>query len=119
MTFSTAVKEHKNCILLRISKQLLLTTIAIFLMVNTLVSQQTTGWTSVSPTVWETVSDDGLVRVEARVSAGVSILGNETMGCTSDATYGDPTPDVFGSQSLEISASPLFSGTLEFFFLTQ
>ena len=84
--------------------------------INSLRSQQSTTWTSVSPTVWESLSSDGLVRVEARVTAGVSILGNETMGCTSDATYGDPTPDVFGSPSLEISALPLVPGTLEFHF---
>jgi len=91
-------------------------TVAILLMANPLRSQQTTNWSQINATTWETLSSDGLVRVEARVTLGVSIIGNETMGCTSDATYGDPTPDIFGSPSLEISSSALIPGTLEFHF---
>ncbi|CAM4172304.1 T9SS type B sorting domain-containing protein [Zobellia nedashkovskayae] len=74
-------------------------------------AQQTTNWTSVSSTVWESVTNDGLVRVQCTVSGGVSISGPETMGCTSAATYSDPA--VFGSPSLEVSAD---AGNLNFFF---
>ncbi|MBU2945211.1 DUF7507 domain-containing protein, partial [Zobellia uliginosa] len=77
-------------------------------------AQQTTNWTTVSPTVWESVTNDGLVRVECRVSGGVSITGPQTMGCTSAATYSDAA--VFGSPSLEITASSLNSGNLSFYF---
>ncbi|MEP2281082.1 hypothetical protein, partial [Maribacter sp.] len=84
---------------------------------STSYSQQTTTW-SQKPlsTTWESISSDGLVRIEARVTGGVIVLGNETIECTSDTTYGDPTPDIFGSPSLEISLSSLISGTLEFHF---
>ncbi|PKA97053.1 putative repeat protein (TIGR01451 family) [Flavobacteriaceae bacterium MAR_2009_75] len=77
-------------------------------------AQQTTHWTSVSPSVWQSITDDGLVRVECRVTSGVSILGNETMGCTDASTYSNPA--VFGSPSLEIEASSTTDGTLEFVF---
>ncbi|WP_276167611.1 gliding motility-associated C-terminal domain-containing protein [Zobellia alginiliquefaciens] len=77
-------------------------------------AQQTTNWTQVSPSIWESVTNDGLVRVECRVADGVTILGAETMGCTSAATYSDPA--VFGSPSLEISASSLNDGNLNFHF---
>ena len=77
-------------------------------------AQQTTNWTSVSPSVWQSVTDDGLVRVECRVTSGVSILGNETMGCTDASTYSDEA--VFESPSLEIEASSVTDGTLEFVF---
>ncbi|MBT2163465.1 DUF7507 domain-containing protein, partial [Zobellia barbeyronii] len=77
-------------------------------------AQQTTNWTSVSPSVWESVTSDGLVRVQCTVSGGVSISGSETMGCTSAATYSDPA--VFGSPSLEVSASSSNSGNLSFYF---
>ena len=95
-------------------KHILLAIFFLLISSNYLRSQQTTTWTSVSATVWESITTDGLVRVECRVSAGVSILGPETMGCTSAATYSDPA--VFGSSSLEISASSFSSGTLEFHF---
>ena len=77
-------------------------------------SQQTTTWTSSGPSVWESITSDGLVRVECRVSGGATILGAQTMGCTSAATYSDP--GIFGSPSLEISASSTSSGTIEFYF---
>ncbi|SIS89018.1 conserved repeat domain-containing protein [Zobellia uliginosa] len=77
-------------------------------------AQQTTNWTLVSSSVWESITDDGSVRVEARVSGGASIDGPETMGCTSAATYSDP--NVFGSPSLEISASSSSSGNINFYF---
>ncbi|WP_446051667.1 DUF7507 domain-containing protein, partial [Zobellia laminariae] len=77
-------------------------------------AQQTTNWTSVSSTVWESVTNDGLVRVQCTVSGAVSISGPETMGCTSAATYSDPA--VFGSPSLEVSASSSNSGNLSFYF---
>ncbi|WP_170863154.1 DUF7507 domain-containing protein, partial [Pseudozobellia thermophila] len=77
-------------------------------------AQQTTGWAPVSSSVWESVTDDGWVRVEARVSGGASIDGLETMGCTSAATYSDP--NVFGSPSLEISASSSATGNISFHF---
>ncbi|WP_400072632.1 gliding motility-associated C-terminal domain-containing protein [Zobellia russellii] len=77
-------------------------------------AQQTTNWTAVSSSVWESVTDDGLVRVECRVAGGVTVLGNETMGCTNASTYSDPL--VFGSNSLEISASSTADGNLNFYF---
>ncbi|WP_430905277.1 DUF7507 domain-containing protein, partial [Maribacter flavus] len=81
-----------------------------------LYSQQTTTWTPINLNTWESLSSDGLVRVECRVTGSVLISGNETMGCTSDNTYNNPTPDVFGSPSLEISVASLLTGTLEFHF---
>ncbi|WP_194528500.1 DUF7507 domain-containing protein [Zobellia roscoffensis] len=86
----------------------------LLMLAYTATAQQTTNWTTVSPTVWESLTNDGLVRVECRVSNGVSILGPEIMGCTSAATYSDPA--VFGSPSLEISASSNDPGTLNFYF---
>ncbi|WP_380081176.1 beta strand repeat-containing protein [Euzebyella saccharophila] len=77
-------------------------------------AQQTTNWTSVSSTVWESFSSDGLVRVECRVTGGVSILGNETMGCVDASTYSDPS--IFGSNSLEIEVNSFNAGTLTFNF---
>ena len=81
-----------------------------------LYSQQTTTWTPINLNTWESLSSDGLIRVECRVTGSVLISGNETMGCTSDNTYNNPTPDVFGSPSLEISVASLLTGTLEFHF---
>ncbi|MEO9893488.1 Ig-like domain-containing protein, partial [Aurantibacter sp.] len=101
---------------MKIFKKTLLLTLFLLGAVNILLAQQTTTWSQLNTTTWESLSSDGLVRVEARVTGGVSILGNETMGCTSDATYGNPTPDIFGSPSIEISASSANSGTLEFHF---
>ncbi|WP_405411114.1 cadherin-like domain-containing protein [Maribacter sp. Asnod1-A12] len=89
----------------------------LLLLCDSLFSQQTTTWTQKPlSTTWESISSDGLVRVECRITSGVSISGNGIMGCTSDATYGNPTPDIFGSPSLELSLSSLFAGTLEFHF---
>ncbi len=77
-------------------------------------AQQTTTWNSISPSVWETLSSDGLVRVECHVSGGTFIIGNEIMGCTDASTYSDP--NIFGSTSLEIQASASTPGTLNFYF---
>ncbi|WP_176801493.1 DUF7507 domain-containing protein, partial [Kriegella aquimaris] len=84
------------------------------LITNLAEAQQTTTWASAGPGVWESVTSDGLVRVEGRVSGGASILGSDTMGCTSAATYSDPA--IFSSPSLEISASSTSNGTIEFHF---
>ncbi|WP_289063177.1 gliding motility-associated C-terminal domain-containing protein [uncultured Zobellia sp.] len=86
----------------------------LFLLAHVANAQQTTNWTAVSPSVWESVTNDGLVRVECRLAGGVTVLGNETMGCTSASTYSDPL--VFGSNSLEISASSTADGNLNFYF---
>ncbi|MUH38286.1 hypothetical protein D9O36_20755 [Zobellia amurskyensis] len=86
----------------------------LFLLAHVANAQQTTNWTAVSSSVWESVTNDGLVRVECRVAGGVTVLGNETMGCTSASTYSDPL--VFGSNSLEISASSVTKGNLNFHF---
>ncbi|WP_198146891.1 T9SS type B sorting domain-containing protein [Maribacter thermophilus] len=86
----------------------------IFMTTTSAYTQQTTEWTKVSSTVWESVTNDSSVRVEARVSGGASIDGSEIMGCTSAATYSDP--NVFGNLSLEISASSFATGTISFYF---
>ncbi|MEP2158532.1 gliding motility-associated C-terminal domain-containing protein [Maribacter dokdonensis] len=80
-------------------------------------AQKTTNWTQKpSSNTWESISSDGLVRVECRITGGVSITGNETMGCISDNTYGNPDPVVFGETSLGVSINPLFTGTIAFHF---
>ncbi|MEP2240064.1 MAG: cadherin-like domain-containing protein, partial [Maribacter sp.] len=89
----------------------------IILFHTSLYSQNTTSWVQKpASSTWETISSDGLVRVECRITGGVSITGNETMGCISNNTYGNPTPVVFGETSLGISINPLFTGTLAFHF---
>jgi len=80
-------------------------------------AQKTTNWTQKpSSSTWESISSDGLVRVECRITGGVSITGNETMGCISNNTYGNPDPAVFGETSLGVSINPLFTGTIAFHF---
>ncbi|MGB2759012.1 MAG: Ig-like domain-containing protein, partial [Maribacter stanieri] len=111
MTKPTKIYTHQN------SFWKGLFTFFLLVLANTsLFSQQTTTWTQKSSSVWESLSSDVLVRVEARVTGGIIVSGNESMGCTSDATYGDPTPDVFGSPSIEMSVNPLSGGTIQFHF---
>ncbi|WP_282074750.1 hypothetical protein [Maribacter aquivivus] len=93
-------------------------TFFLLVLVNSaLFSQKTTGWDEIGSTnIYESYSSDNLVRVECRVIGGVSISGEDTMGCISNNTYGNPTPVVFGETSLGISIDPLFTGTLAFHF---
>ncbi|WP_282048970.1 gliding motility-associated C-terminal domain-containing protein [Maribacter aquivivus] len=93
-------------------------TFFLLVLVNSaLFSQKTTGWDEIGSTnIYESYSSDNLVRVECRVTGGVSISGEDTMGCISDNTYGNPDPVIFGETSLGISINPLFSGSIEFHF---
>ena len=91
----------------------LIAAILIFSTVSLLKAQQSTDWTLVSSSVWESTSSDGLVRIEARVGLGTSVLGSETMGC-SPTTFSDP--GIFGSPSLNVSTTRATAGTLEFYF---
>ncbi|MBM1106429.1 tandem-95 repeat protein [Aurantibacter crassamenti] len=81
---------------------------------NSLYSQQSTGWTVKSANVWESLSSDGLVRIEASVGGGTSIEGLEVMGCTGSATYSDAA--IFGSTSLEIEVDGGTLDTVQFSF---
>ncbi|MDF4219948.1 Ig-like domain-containing protein, partial [Maribacter sp. M208] len=91
--------------------------LVIFLFPISLFSQNTTSWVQKpASSTWESISSDGLVRVECRITGGVSITGNEIMGCISNNTYGNPDPAVFGETSLGVSINPLFTGTIAFHF---
>ncbi|MRH98900.1 tandem-95 repeat protein, partial [Kriegella sp. EG-1] len=77
-------------------------------------AQQSDEWNLKSANVWESISSDNSIRIEASFSGGGSIIGEDIMGCTNSATYSDPV--IYGSSSLELEINDGAPDIIQFSF---